>query len=85
MAKELIETVARLARDTIQGGRIEYAMAVLTDPHALTGVAAFYVADGAVVDKLLHTLAGAVAEKQPAVADLVKFDADTPGRSSSTP
>jgi hypothetical protein len=79
VAKDLIDTVAKLLKDTVKSGRADGAVAVLLEPEAVTGLAAVYVADGALAEKVLRTIAEAAEKENPVIADWIKFDADSIG------
>ncbi|MGA2619134.1 MAG: hypothetical protein ABSF26_16110 [Thermoguttaceae bacterium] len=74
--KQVVSDLAELVRKTVRSGRCDGAVTVLLDPAAATGLAGLYVADGALLDKALKTLADMAIADNPGVAQLVKLDAD---------
>ncbi len=78
-AKEVINDGADLLQKIVKSGRADGAASVLLGPEAATGLMGLYVADGALLDKILHTVVKAVAEDHPQVEQFVKLDAETLG------
>jgi hypothetical protein len=78
-AKEVFNEGADLLQKIVKSGRADGAVSVLLGPDVATGLLAGYVADGALLDKMLHTIVKAVAEDHPEVEQFVKFDAETLG------
>ena len=76
LAKTFIDDVAETLKKSVNSGRCDGAVAVTLDPKAATVVAGTHVADGALLDKALHSLAALAEKENPAVAGLVKFDAE---------
>ncbi len=74
--KQIVGDLAELVRKTVRSGRCDGAVTVLLDPQAATGLAGLYVADGALLDKALRSLADLAIAENPGVAQLVKLDAD---------
>ena len=74
-AKQVIVDVAQLIDETLKSGKCDGAVTVMLDPHAVTGLAATYVANGATVERILHTVADFVTKENPTVGGWIKFDA----------
>jgi hypothetical protein len=75
-AKEALNNGADLVQKIIKSGRADGAATLLVGPNAATALLAGYVADGAMLDKLLHTIAQAIADDHPEVFQFVTFDAE---------
>ena len=56
---------ADLLQKIVKSGHVDGAATVLVGPKAATGLLAGYVADGALLDKILHTVAKAVLDGAP--------------------
>ena len=76
-AKEVSGEIFDMLDKVVKSGRIDAVCTGLLGPKAATGLAAVYVGDGELFDKMLHTLAKAIEEDHPEVAQFVKLDADT--------
>ncbi len=76
MAKEVLNEGADLLQKIVKSGHSDGAAMVLAGPKAVTGLLAGYVADGGLLDKMLHTIAKAVIEDHPEVEQFVKLDAE---------
>ena len=78
-AKEAINDLADLLQKIVKSGHVDGAATVLVGPKAATGLLAGYVADGALLDKILHTIVKAIVEDHPEVEQFVKLDAEKSG------
>ena len=79
VAKELLNDAAQLLQKIVKGGHTDGAATVLVGPKAATGLLAGYVADGALLDKILHTLAKAALADHPELDQFVKLDTEKSG------
>ena len=70
---------ADLLQKIVKSGRVDGAATVLVGPEVATGLLAGYVADGALLDKILHTVAAAIVQDHPEAAQFVKLDAEKSG------
>ncbi len=78
-AKEVFNDAADLLQKIVKSGHSDGAATVLVGPKAATGLLAGYVADGALLDKILHTVAKAVVAEHPELEQFVKLDAEKSG------
>ena len=69
-------TAADLLQKIVKSGHVDGAATVLVGPKAATGLLAGYVADGALLDKILHTIAKAAIADHPELEQFVKLDAE---------
>ena len=76
LAKGLLNDGADLLQKIVKSGRADCAATVLAGPKAATGMLAAFVADGALLDKMLHTIVKAIVEDHPEVEQFVKLDAE---------
>ncbi|MGO9114597.1 MAG: hypothetical protein ACLP9L_35725 [Thermoguttaceae bacterium] len=79
VAKELFNDGADLLQKIVKSGHADGAATVLVGPNAATGLLAGYVADGALLDKILHTIDKAIVEDHPELGQFVQLDAETLG------
>ena len=79
VAKEVLNDGADLLQKIVKSGHVDGAATVLVGPKAATGLLAGYVADGALLDKMLHTIAKAVVADHPELEQFVKLDAEKSG------
>ncbi len=77
--KEVLNDGANLLQKIVKGGHLDGAASVIVGPNVATGLLAGYVADGALLDKILHTVAAAVLADHPEIGQFVKLDAETLG------
>jgi hypothetical protein len=75
-AKGVVNDAADLLQKIVKGGHIDGAATVMLNPKAATALLGGYVADGALLDKILHTIVAAVEADHPEVAQFVKLDAE---------
>ena len=75
-AKEAFNNAADLVQKIVKSGHVDGAASVLVGPEAATGLLAGYVADGALLDKILHAIVKGVVDEHPEVAQFVKLDAE---------
>ena len=78
-AKEVLNEGADLLQKIVKSGRADGAATVLLGPEVATGLMAGYIADGALLDKMLHTIVKAVVDDHPEIEQFVKLDAETLG------
>lgn len=78
-AKEVVADVSRLLQKIVKGGHVDGAASVLVNPKAATAVVGGYVADGALLDKILHTIAKSAIDDHPEIQQFVKLDAEKSG------
>ena len=78
-AKEVVGDGLDLLTKIVKSGRMDVAITGLLGDDSATGLGAFYVADGKLFDKIVHTVVKAIEEDNPAVAQFVKLDAETAG------
>ncbi len=76
VAKEVVNDGGDLLQKIVKSGHMDGAASVLVGPKAATGLLAGYVADGALLDKILHTIAKAVIEEHPELEQFLKLDAE---------
>ena len=74
--KEAINDGADLLQKIVKSGHVDGADTLLFGSSGATGLLAGYVADGALLDKILHTVAKAVVEEHPEAAQFVQLDAE---------
>jgi len=79
VAKEVLNGSADLLQKIVKSGRVDGTLTVLVGPKLATGLLAGYVADGALLDKMLHSIAGAILAEHPEAAQFIKLDAETEG------
>jgi hypothetical protein len=79
VAKEVVNDAADLLQKIIKSGHADGAAAVLVSPKAATALLAGYVADGTLLDKILHVIAKTVLAEHPELAQFVKLDAEKSG------
>ena len=79
VAKEVLNDGADLLQKIVKSGHVDGAATVLLGPKAATGLLAGYVADGALLDKGLHTAAKVIIADHPELAQFVKLDAEKSG------
>ncbi len=77
--KEVFNDGADLLQKIVKSGRADGAVSVLLAPDAATGLMAGYVADGELLDKMLHTIAKAAIKDHPEVEQFITFDAEKLG------
>ena len=73
-AKEVFNDGANLLQKIVKSGHVDGVATVLVGPTAATGLLAGYVADGALLDKMLHTIAKAAIADHPELEQFVKLD-----------
>ncbi len=76
-AKEVAGNVFDLLAKIITAGRIDAVLTSEVGPNSATGLGAAYVADGALLDKILHEVVAAAEEEHPELAQYVNLDAET--------
>ncbi len=72
--KEIAENVSDLFTKIVNSGRVDAVITGLIKPDAATGLGTFYVADGELFDKILHTAVKLIEEKHPEAAQYIKLD-----------
>jgi hypothetical protein len=75
-AKGVVNDAANLLQKIIKGGHVDGAATVLLSPKAATALIGGYIADGAALDKILHTIATAIIADHPEIDQFVKLDAE---------
>ena len=75
-SKEAFNGLADLLQKIVKSGHVDGAATVLVGPKAATGLLAGYVADGALLDKILHTIAKTTLTAAPQLEPFVKLDAE---------
>jgi len=78
-AKELVNDGAGLLQKIVKSGHVDGVAAVLVDPKVATALLAGYVADGALLDKMLHTIAKMIFAEHPELEQFVTLDAEKSG------
>ena len=68
-----------LVQQIVKSGRVDSAASVVVGPNAATGLLAAYVADGALLDKILHSIAKTAMEDHPELDQFVKLDVEKIG------
>ena len=76
VAKEIVNDLADLLQKTVKSGRSDGAATVMLGPQTATALAGVYVADGSILDKVIHRVFDEIGRANPAVASLAKLDAD---------
>ena len=78
-AKEVVGEGLDLLTKIVKSGRIDAVGTGLLSEKSATGLAAFYVADGDLFDKILHTIVKSIEEEHSEIDQFVKLDADKVG------
>jgi len=78
-AKELVNDGASLLQKIAKSGRVDGAATVLVNSQVATGLLAGYVADGALLDKILHSIAKMIFAEHPELEQFVTLDAEKNG------
>ena len=73
VASDVLDLIAKI----VKSGRVDGVMTGLLTPDSATGLGAFYVADGELFDKIVHTIVKANEKEHPELAQYVKLDAET--------
>jgi hypothetical protein len=68
-----------MLQKVIKSGRVDAAASVVATPTSATILAAGYVADGAMLDKIVHSLAKLHMDENPQLQQIVKLDAEKSG------
>ena len=76
VAQGVLNDGADLLQKIVKSGHVDGAATVLVGPKAATALLAGYVADGILLDKILHTIAKAAIEDHPEIEPFVKLDAE---------
>jgi hypothetical protein len=76
VAKEVLNGMADLSQKIVKGGHVDGAASVVLTPNAATALVAGYIADGDLLDKILHTVHKAIVDENPGAAQFVKMDAE---------
>jgi hypothetical protein len=76
LRRGLLNDCDDLLQEIVENGRLDGAATVLVGPRAATGLLASYVADGAMLDKILHTIAKAASEDHSEIAQYLKCDVE---------
>ncbi len=76
-AKVVINNVADMLQKMVKSGRFDMAASVNMTPNAPVAVAAAFIADGDLLDKTLHTIDETIEKENPAIAQIVKLNAET--------
>jgi hypothetical protein len=76
-AKEVFGGGLDLLTKIVKSGRVDVAMTGLLGENSATGLGAFYIADGKLLDKIVHTAVKAIEEEHPELTQFVKLDART--------
>lgn len=79
LAKEVLNSGADLLQKVVKSGHVDGAVTVMVGPEVATGLLAGYVADGASLDKILHTIAATALAEHPELGQFLKLDAETQG------
>jgi len=75
-AKQLLDDLMDVILKTIESGTIDGGAALMLGSDTLTLLAGGYLADGAKLEKVFKDLVALAKEEDPAVADVVKLDAE---------
>jgi hypothetical protein len=75
-AKGVVNEIGDLLQKIVKSGHVDGAATVLLKPNAATALVGGYIADGAALDKILHTIAAAFITDHPEVEQFVKLDAE---------
>ena len=78
-AKVVVGDSLDLLTKMVKSGRTDMVLTGLLSEDSATGLGAFYVADGKLFDKIVHTVVKAIEEDNPAVSQFVTLDAETAG------
>jgi hypothetical protein len=76
LVKGLVNDSGDLLQKIVKRGRVDGAASVLLGPKGVTGLAAGFVADGALLDKILRAAAQGVVVEHPELAQAIKFDVE---------
>jgi hypothetical protein len=77
LAKEMLGEALAIVEKNVESKTSDAGMALCLDPAAVTFVAGAAVVDGKPIEALVKKFLDAAKEEEPAVADLVKFNAET--------
>ncbi len=77
LVKEMLDEALAIAEKNIETKKSDVGMAVCLAPSAVTVVAGAVVVDGQPIEKLVKKFFEAAKEEEPALAEMVKFDAET--------
>jgi hypothetical protein len=75
--KEIVGEGFELLTKIIKSGRIDAVVTGLLSHDSATGLGAFYVADGDLFDKFVHSIVKGIKSEHPKVDQFVKLDAET--------
>ncbi len=76
-AKQMVGDLFDVAQKTLETGRVNVGMALLTNPEVLTFVAGASMADTAKFDSVLKRLVPHLSKEAPQLAEKIKLDAET--------
>lgn len=76
LVKEMLDEALTIAQKNLEAKKSDLGLALCLNPTAVTLVAGASVVDGKPIDNLLKKFLDAAKEEEPAVADLVKFNAE---------
>ena len=79
VAREVFNDGADLLQKIVKSGHVDGVDTAVFGPDGATGLVAVYVADGALLDKILHAVAKGIIAEHPEVAQFVKLDAEKSG------
>ncbi len=79
LGKEVLNGGADVLQKIVKSGHVDGAAAVLIGPKAATALLAGYVADGGLLDNILHVVAKAVFADHPELEQFVTLDAEKNG------
>jgi hypothetical protein len=77
--KAVANGAADLLQKIVKSGRVDGVASVQVGPDAATGLLAGYIADGALLDKILHTAAKALLDEHPELSQFIALDAEKSG------
>jgi hypothetical protein len=77
LAKEMLDEALAIAEKNLETKTSDIGMAVCLEPSAVTLVAGAAVVDGKPIENLVKKFLDAAKEEEPAVADMMKFNAET--------
>jgi hypothetical protein len=76
-AKEVAGDGFDLLTKIVKSGRMDAVITGLVAEDSATGLSAFYIADGKLFNKIVHTVVKAIEDDNAAVGQFVKLDAET--------